>query len=158
MTVFYNPAQQRARAAWRLLLQAAFFLVPALFVSSLLPPFLASTWGRGTLDYLPVITHGLLLTWLLFVCWLAARFLDHRPFREFGFHFSRAWWRDLVFGLVLGAALMLAIFLVERAAGRITVRRVLAVAGNGISLPGALIVGAIGYIFVGIYEELCFRG
>ncbi|MGE5602552.1 MAG: lysostaphin resistance A-like protein, partial [Nitrososphaerales archaeon] len=40
----------------------------------------------------------------------------------------------------------------------ITVRRVLAVAGNGISLPGALIVGAIGYIFVGIYEELCFRG
>jgi membrane protease YdiL (CAAX protease family) len=110
------------------------------------------------LAWLPLIRQLWPLAFILLACWLAARFLDHRPFRDLGFHFSRAWWRDFVFGLVLGAVLMLAIFLAERAAGWITVTGVLSGPARGGSLATALIVAAAGYVLVAIYEELYARG
>ena len=158
MNIFYNPAQQRIRAAWRIILLAALFLVPGLLVLSFIPRPLATLFGRDALAFLSVINGILLSAVLLFACWLAARFFDRRPFRDFGFRFGRAWWRDFVFGLLLGAALMLGIFLVEWAAGWITVQGTLVVTGRGVSLPGALILGAISFAFVGFYEELFFRG
>jgi membrane protease YdiL (CAAX protease family) len=158
MNVFYNSAQRRIRAAWRLVLLAVLFLAPALLATSAVPQFLAAAWGGKARPYLAVILGLLLVAVILFNFWLAARFFDRRPFRDFGFHFDRAWWRDLVFGLALGAALMLAIFLVQWAAGWISVRGTLAVSGRGVSFAGALILGTISFVCVGIYEELFARG
>jgi uncharacterized protein len=158
MNIFYNPAQGRIRAMWRLVLLAILFLVPALLAISVMPRLVAALFGRDALAFLGVINGTLLSGVLLLACWLAARFLDRRPFRDFGFRFGRAWWRDFAFGLLLGALLMLGIFLVERAAGWISVQGTLAVTGRGVSLLGALILGAISFAFVGLYEELFFRG
>ena len=53
--------------------------------------------------------------------WISGRFIDRRPFAGFGFHLNRRWWADLDFGLLLGAVLVVGIFLVEYALGWVTV-------------------------------------
>ena len=95
---------------------------------------------------------------VLIVLWLGSRWVDRRPFSALGLRLSRRWWRDLVFGMALGALLMAGIFAVQLAAGWITLRpgapsgapawaRVLALMG-GLSL----------FVAVGVGEECVTRG
>lgn len=158
MNLFFNSVQRRIRAAWRLVVLAVLFLLPALLTVNTLPRVLRTAWDGAVLPFLGVINGVLLVALMVVLFWLAARFLDRRPLREYGFHFSPTWWRDLIFGLVLGAALMLAIFLIERAAGWITVRGTFVLQAHGVSVAGALVLGALSYVCVGIYEEAFARG
>jgi uncharacterized protein len=181
MNIFYNPTQVRVRAAWRLILTAIIcwigtlspriVLVPlvmwSLSAKGLLTPQVMSDQAAlnsllaneaANLAWLSLVRQLWPLTFILLACWLASRFLDHRPFRDFGFHFSRGWWRDFAFGLALGAGLMLGIFLVEAAVGWIRITGVLPAPPRGGSLAVLLVVGAAGYILVAIYEELFARG
>lgn len=86
--------------------------------------------------------------------WLAGRYVDRRRFVDFGLRIDREWWLDCGFGLALGGALMTGIFLVELAAGWITVTAVLA----GETLLAGAITAVVLFVFVGIYEELLLRG
>ena len=90
--------------------------------------------------------------------WLAGRLLDRRPFADFGFHLDRDWWVDFGFGLGLGAALMLIIFLIEVAAGWVTVTGTFATGRADASFLPAILVPLIGFLAVGFHEELFFRG
>lgn len=174
---FWNPVQCRVRAFWRLLLQGmalyigilAFGIAIGLAVGLWL--FLRSG-GRGvggidvqalstvarTNPLFRLVDAGVSLAAILFTVWLAGRVLDRRRFRDFGFHFSRAWWRDLGFGLLLGALLMVLVFAVELALGWVRLRGIFAPGAMGIPfLPG--FVGALlMFIVVGISEELWARG
>ncbi len=89
--------------------------------------------------------------------WLAGRFLDHRPFTHFGFHINTNWLIDLVFGLALGALLMTGIFLVEWAAGWVTVTDTFHVE-SGHSFAVSIIPSLVFFVAVGIYEEMLSRG
>jgi len=89
---------------------------------------------------------------------LAARFLDRRPFAAFGFHLRRGWWLDLGFGLVLGALLMAGVFLIERAAGWVTVTGTLVTDTGRLSFAPALLGALVLFLCVGVYEELYARG
>jgi CAAX protease family protein len=159
--IFWNAEQRRVRALWRICALLAIFVVSTL-VFSLLFGLVAVGLSGGSLDptATAVIVAGsaaALLAALLGI-WLAGRFLDRRPFADFGFHLVRGWWLDLGFGLVLGALLMSAIFLAERAVGWV------AIAGTfwrpNSSQPFALAILAPLSIFlcVGVYEELLTRG
>lgn len=146
MNIFYNPEQARIRAGWRLLLVSTVFLA-GMLLTALLP--------SSSLFFVRMAPYLMLA---LFVCWAGARFLDHRPFRDLGFHLSRGWWRDFAFGLALGGVLMLGIFLAELSLGWLTVTRVLVEPARGGLLARYVVAGAIGYMLVGFYEELIFRG
>ena len=92
--------------------------------------------------------------------WLAGRHLDHRKFKDYGFHFSKRWWLDFVFGLVLGTLLFCIVFLFERAMGWVKVVGYFqnqrdGYAGMPFVIP--LIMGLVFYIIVGLYEEILFR-
>jgi uncharacterized protein len=54
------------------------------------------------------------------VLYLASRTLDHRRLSDYGFQFSRTWWTDLGFGLVLGALLLFGVLAVELVVGWVT--------------------------------------
>lgn len=90
--------------------------------------------------------------------WLAARFLDRRKFVDFGLRINRRWWQDLGFGLALGAGLMLLIFLVEYAAGWITVTGSFDSGYDNLSFGTAFIGALTVFLAVGIYEEVLSRG
>jgi uncharacterized protein len=133
-------------------------------------------WGFG-----PAILHRLLGEWVRLLAgdrgqWLAsiyldllrlfavllaallvARFVDHRPLADWGFHFDRRWWLDLVFGMALGALLMCAIFAVQWALGWVTISGFWS-APAGVPFAAAILAPLVLAIVVSVSEELLARG
>jgi membrane protease YdiL (CAAX protease family) len=107
---------------------------------------------------LPVIGGVAGLGGALLSVWLAGRFLDRRPFADFGFHLSGGWWLDLLFGMVLGALLMTTVFLVQFGLGWVTVTGSFESLVPGAPFWLAVIVPAVHFVCVGFYEELVSRG
>lgn len=96
---------------------------------------------------------------------LSARFVDRRTLRDLGLERSRAWWADLGFGLVLGAALPAFVFAVELAAGFVAVTDLVRFrtgssipVGSGVPAWLALALVFAYFVAVGLFEELLFRG
>jgi len=177
MNPFYNPAQRRLRAFWRLLIQIVLFLLGTIAFGLAIVLAAAGIWlaagqipageaaDSSAFSWLMVekmvgsswlgllLTLGSLLVMLL-TFWVAGRFLDRRSFKDFGFHFDAAWWRDLAFGLALGALLMVLIFGAELAAGWVTITGTLQSLESGVGLVQGLAL----FVCVGIYEEMLSRG
>jgi membrane protease YdiL (CAAX protease family) len=155
--LFWNREQRRLRALYRILLWG--IILAVLSGLSQIPLVLFATSpgnGAGNSAIIPAASMAALLLAIVLATALAGRLLDRRPFRGFGFHFSRRWWIDFAFGLILGAGLMTAIFLVELAAGWVSVTGTFAPAGS--SFTGELWVAVVVFLCVGIEEELTTRG
>jgi membrane protease YdiL (CAAX protease family) len=177
--LIWNSRQRRLRALWRVLIQGGLFLVGDSLLTFSLGLVVAaiftarggfSSGANGTQDLSVFLTSffsfsqwgstlfGLIsLVMILLTCLLAARLLDRRPFADYGFHFSRRWWRLFGFGLLLGAGLMAFIFLAELAAGWVKITGFLRPGASG-SFWGEIGLAGILFICVGIYEELLVRG
>jgi membrane protease YdiL (CAAX protease family) len=170
--LFLEEGTGRPRALWRLLFQYSAYRVAApLLVNLLAIAWLLIRSGReigasGELDAsslssspaLPLLGGIAALTAVLLSVWFAGRFLDRRPFVDFGFHLSGGWWLDLCFGMALGALLMSAIFLVELGLGWITVTSAFRSLAPGTPFALAMLLPTMVYVCVGVYEELLFRG
>ena len=167
MNPFWNSTERRLRSLVRIGLQLVLYLLFALglvFVMSdlimpLLPgdsPLLAirirNNFLLGELTS-PLIALGATLLSMF----LAARYLDRRLFRDFGFHRGSGWWRDFFVGLGLGAMLMALIFLVEMSLGWLRITGFLT-ARDGNPFWLGIAVDLITFISVGIYEEMLMRG
>ena len=148
--MFVN-GEGRLRAGWRLLFQFLMNYTAAAFVGSLL---LAAGTVRSSSPNVALYAGAALVA--VASVWVAGRFLDRRPFSGFGLRLNRAWWSDFGFGLLLGASLISGIFLVELAAGWITVTGTLR-AVDGAFFP-AILAPVVLFLCVGFYEELVSRG
>lgn len=149
--LFWNTHQRRPRARWRLVVMGmVFFLLSA--VSQVLIFGLENEWVLRFVYPASSIAVSLL------VLWLAGRFLDRRPLPDFGLRLNRAWWLDLGFGLLLGALLMALIFLVELAAGWVTVTGTFHTPTAAALFWPAILFGLWHFIAVGISEEVVSRG
>jgi uncharacterized protein len=161
---FWNVNERRLRALWRIILQLVLMVV-AVGLLTAVPMIVISllSGSQPNLETFGVASLGtfstvVTLVGVLLSMWLASLLLDRHRMGDFGFHFSRAWWRDLLFGLMLGAALMAGIFLVELAAGWISIRGTFETAQAGQPFLAALIDPIIIFLCVGIYEEALSRG
>jgi len=177
MNPFYNKEQRRLRALWRILIQGGLFLIGLTVISTVLGVIMMiilAANGQVKLDLFlnqdalteMVMSLGggwffalngvgtVVVVFLSFL--LAGWLLDRRKFADFGFHFSRLWWLDLGFGLTLGAILMVFIFVIELAAGWITIESFFQTNAN--SFMSGWLAALVGFISVGIYEEMLFRG
>jgi uncharacterized protein len=168
----WNRTERRPRAPFRVVLTLLLIGVCTLFstalvgvlgVRSVLVASLAPTATGAAGSLVRALSLSLMAIATVVGIWASARLLDRRPFRTFGFALDRNWWLDLGFGLALGAGLMIAIVLVERAAGWVTVSGTVGallasgptvLTGAGVRLLAALCL----FVAVGIYEELLFRG
>ncbi|GAB4565696.1 MAG: hypothetical protein Kow0047_16480 [Anaerolineae bacterium] len=160
---FWNPQQHRLRLLWRLIAFALVFMASLLLLGAVIGFALASA-GRLpgpesaadlTQAAVPMMFMTLVATW--FSTWVAGRIIDRRPFADYGFALDRIWWRDVVFGLVLGAFLMTLIFLAEWAAGWIRIVGTFHTP-EGTSFFSSMAQPVIVFLCVGIYEELLSRG
>ncbi|HEX4992471.1 MAG TPA: type II CAAX endopeptidase family protein [Rubrobacteraceae bacterium] len=167
MRPFFDEGTGRLRAPWRLLLQyLAYTVAVPLFANLLAGAFLMAGMGAGSSGtsalagspLLPVIGGVAGLGGALLSVWLAGRFLDRRPFAEFGFHLSGGWWLDLLFGMALGALLMTTVFLVQSGLGWVTVTGSFESLVPGAPFWLAVLVPATLFVCVGFYEELVSRG
>jgi uncharacterized protein len=167
---FFDGDRRRLRAPLRLLLQYLGYkiLVP-LFVNLLAVTWLVAGRGAGSsggLDtfvlagspVLPLIGSGASLLGVLLSVWLAGRYLDRRPFTDFGFHLNGRWWLDLLFGMALGALLMTGVFLIQLSLGWVTVTGVLESSLPDAPFWLATLIPVAVFLCVGFYEELLSRG
>lgn len=163
--VFWNIEEGRVRAGWRVLVQTGAWLVllligqmllNGLVLDVLIPDPQSASVGmiqivRSVLQLMSPLLMGITV-------WLAGRYLDRRSLAGFGLHLDGEWWGDFSFGLLLGALLMTLVFLVERAAGWVRVTDYFVTPKGGlIFIPGIMLV-LIGYLAVGIGEEMWSRG
>jgi membrane protease YdiL (CAAX protease family) len=167
--LFLEEGTGRPRALWRLIFQYWTYRVTALLLTNLLvfawllvrPGQEAPSTGRldaSTLSGSPVLPLIAALVGVFLSVWLAGRLLDRRRFADFGFHLNGAWWLDLVFGMVLGALLMTAIFLIQLRLGWITVTATFEPVVPGTPFAPAVLLPAAVFLGVGVYEEVLFRG
>jgi membrane protease YdiL (CAAX protease family) len=166
--LFWNTDESRFRLAWRLtaqtLLLTILYFGALIIISPILAPLLSG--GEMTTDGLtrmlsenpPVFAVTSLATLGAIVASVAVagRSVDRRHLAVW-FRLDRAWWADFAFGLALGAVLMTLIFLVELAAGWITVEETLRSPAD-YSFVGAFLLVLVGFLCVGTYEELLTRG
>jgi membrane protease YdiL (CAAX protease family) len=179
--IFYNHPEGRLRSFWRLLIGfllgflslgalktlarylLAFFLALAAQI-----PFSALGNARQLAEQIDTVYHQvpliaglyslIILAGVVLAFLLVARWIDRRPWRDYGFHFSTAWWRDLVFGLLLGALLIAVVFGVEALLGWESIRGVIENDRPDFPFWQLLMNSLIAYLLVGVQEELFFRG
>ncbi|MBC8506636.1 MAG: CPBP family intramembrane metalloprotease [Anaerolineales bacterium] len=154
--IFCNKEQARLRAGFRILIQLTvfFFLMKGLAALLGVPSDIASNLPL----YVFLAVAGVRLFRVLISVWLSGRFLDRRPFADFGLRLDKCWWQDLVFGLGLGILLIGSVFLIELAAGWLTISDTFHTANSEGSFILKLIVFVILFICVGFSEELMYRG
>ena len=151
--LFWNTAEARLRAGWRVVvfLIASFVVGVALLrLRALLATLLPAIYGSAV----EAIVYLLLIGGILL---LASRVLDHRRLIDYGFHLSREWWTDLGFGLALGTLLLLGILVLELAMGWIKVTGTLANA-PGQPFAATILVGVLAVLAVAVGEEVTWRG
>jgi membrane protease YdiL (CAAX protease family) len=162
LTLFWNPAENRLRLAWRLaglglllLITLPFFQAAAALAGSALFPPPSFSWDSPLTLVVLGLASGLAVA--LSVA-LAARVLDRRRFQDLGFQLSPPWGKDFGLGLGLGALLMTLIFGAELALGWIEIRGVTFSPNGFPAFPGGLALSTLFYLAVGFYEELFSRG
>lgn len=148
--IFYNKSEQRLRAGWRILIHL--IAVIAFVIGG---GFLASQVPDGPVS--EVVDSLVYLVAVLLATWLVGRFIDRRRFAAFGFHLNAGWWADLVFGLVLGAALMSGVVAIMLNLGWATFSQESATDLNA-PIAAAFAIQVWTLIVVGINEEVVFRG
>lgn len=166
MRLFLEEGTGRPRAVWRLLGQ---FVAFALLTTVVAGP-LGALWNLGraavggpagpaagspALFFIGSLSS---LVAVFLSMWLAARFLDRRPFGDFGLHLSGGWFLDLLFGMLLGAALMTFVFLAELALGWVSVTGSFETVEPGAPFALAMLLPVGIFLCVGIYEEMLSRG
>ncbi len=178
MNPFYNREQRRLRALWRILIQGGLFFMGLALVGAIVgivAVFFMAASGQADLQILTdqqAITDMIMSLgsgWffalngvgtvivIVLTFFLAGWLLDRRKFVDFGFHFSGRWWADFGFGLFLGAILMVFIFLMELAFGWVSIESFFQ-ARSPIDFLSSILAALLGFIAVGIYEEMLFRG
>ena len=148
----------RVRSGWRFTV----FLI-ALFA---LLGILGGIGGAITF-YLPIgfsensllaftLPYFILLVSVVFIGWLCGRFLEGLPFRALGSWFTQNWLKDLVLGLVFGAAAMGVAALITVIFGATSFQFNLAAGQSAILLTLAVSFGI--FIVGAASEEALFRG
>jgi len=161
---FWNPEEQRLRFVWRILI-FLLVLVPIVALAqmafySLAPDLVdALQTGKSGLQLLQgmTIVEWIILVGLVLTMTIMGRWIDRRPWADYGFHFGRHWWQDLLFGLFLGALLMSGIFLIEYLLGWVTITDTFRTF-EGLSFWQAILWPIALFLAVGIFEELLARG
>lgn len=150
MNIFFNKNENRVRAGWRIAGQ--FFLaiiIGALFTSI----FRALIPSNDSLIFGISMLLGTLIS-----TWAATRGLDKRLWTDYGLQLDRQWLKECGIGLVVAAVAVSVIFIIEYAAGWLTISNYGWQAKSNNSYLWAFVSYFLLMVCVGFYEELTARG
>lgn len=154
--LFSSPAT-RLRSGWRLLIHALLCLTLA--VAFALPFAVLNSLGRLPLGaFEPAFSSGVVGLAVVLGTWMARRGLDRRSLTSLGLQRSPHAVRDLWFGIGLGGVLMGLIFVAESAAGWLRVESFAWQTESAAFASHQLVLVALFFVAVGVYEELLSRG
>lgn len=150
-SIFYNVEEKRVRAFWRVAIQFIFFYYLITEIPPLISDYITSDF------YFEFIIELFFLFSALLTVFLSVKILDKRDFRVLGLFFNKKWVYEFGIGLALGAGIFLLVFIIQLAAGWVEIDSFMY---NETGLPFfiAITIRLLGYIAVGITEELFCRG
>ena len=159
MDLFLEEGSGRLRALWRLAIQYWAYWELVQLSNLLLAAWVSiGSDGPGASVLLPLLSRVAGLLAVIMSVWLAGRLLDRRPFSAFGFHLGAGWWIDLLFGMVLGALLMTAVFLIELGLGWVRVTGTFETYGTDAPFAVCMLLPIAAFLCIGFYEETISRG
>ncbi len=168
ISVFWNPEENRPRAVIRLIIFVIVLVFCSFAITMLFYSLFSSTSGTeaasteslsvGAFIFMMVVQLLLYLAPLGVTLWFMGKYIDRRPFQDFGFHLTKIWWRDLGFGLLLGGGLMTLVFLLERTFKLVYFYPAAINKIEPIPFAVVFITEAFFFISVGLYEEALVRG
>jgi uncharacterized protein len=156
-TLFWNRTERRLRAGIRVCIYFGLWGFGPALLHSIVGPSLTLAMGVDLRWLASILLDLSRLVVVLLALWLVARFVDHRPLVAYGLRMDRRWWVDLVFGMALGLLLMTAIFVVEWAAGWVTITGYWS-APAGVPFFVAIWTPVLLFVVVAVAEEVLSRG
>jgi membrane protease YdiL (CAAX protease family) len=155
--LFISPDERRLRAFWRLLGQfallfvcLALFGIPLGILYTLIPTSsLSSIFNLGLLVQFFAVTLSV---------YLARKYFDRRTFASLGLKWNSQAVRDGVVGILIAALLMALVYLIESAAGWLTVNSFAWETHSFSQMIFGIASIIFAYIIVGWTEELISRG
>lgn len=150
---FWNHSEGRPRALWRIIGALAVVLVaPGLIYSQTVQPlelhFLVAGLAANALYTAAAVL--VLVTW--------ARHVDRRPLRAYGLRIDRRWLTMLGVGALVGMIGWGGALATDLLLGWAAVEVLFSAGESSLPLAVGLAVGLAQFTFVGIWEELVFRG
>ncbi len=167
--IFLCSDERRLRSGWRLILQYALMtalgitLSPlTLLLGSLAFPGrsmgdVAEEFSKGSNTIALLIGLGITACAVTVSAYLARRVLDRRSFRSLGLEATGAA-RGLLFGFLVAALMMAAIFAAEWALGWLRFEGLAWQTGGAPPVAGNLLIWLAVFVIVGWHEELLCRG
>jgi hypothetical protein len=148
--VVWGQQHGRVRAIWRI-------LVPVLagFLALRFTGVAALTFDLNRGEMMVVAFGGTTLV-MLGVIGISARYLDHRPLRQYGYRLSREWWQNLIIGTGFGALIVAMTVVIALSTDSLRVTSATLV--PDVALLGWLLVFFAAFVGVAFYEEFIYRG
>lgn len=150
---FWNQTEQRPRALWRVLGA----LVVALAVPSMLG-IVALHPLDLPMAIVQLVSNGIAVLVAIVVVVVWARYVDRRKIRAYGFRLDRHWW----FMLGLAASITLlgwgGALATDVTLGWASITAFVSPGAGEISFWPSFVAFALAWVFVGVWEEVIFRG
>lgn len=150
---FWNQQENRVRALWRILGA----VVVALLIPSLLTAFVIQPLALP-LALMNLVSNVIAALIAIGVAVVWARYVDRRQLQAYGFHLTSTWWRMLVLGGLVGLLGWGGALATDLALGWAAVTAVFSPGTGELSFWFSFLLFAMAYVFVGLWEEIIFRG
>lgn len=150
---FWNRSENRIRALWRILgALIGVFVVSGVVNAILIRPLDAPLAGRNLASngIIALVAVGLWVVW--------ARYVDRRDLRAYGFRLDERWWRMLGLGVLVALIGWGGALVTSLALGWASVASTLSPGTGDLPFAASFVAFVVGWVFVGIWEELVFRG
>jgi hypothetical protein len=163
--LFLNPRTKLLRSGWRAAAFLAVLTLPQWLISLVFTSVKTESSAVFEVNLAMIFTYAVLVAWVALVSWLCLRFLDHLGLRSLGFGLHRNWWREILTGFTISAAMIAAVVGLQALGGG--TRMALNPTwwkGNGVDAAGLFltireVLLALGLlILAGAFEELVYSG
>jgi len=153
------------RGGWRAAAFLALLTLPQWVIALVFTPAKTESGAVFEVNLAMIFTYAVLIAWVALVSWLCLRFLEHLGLRPLGFGLHRNWWREVLIGFIISAAMIAVVVGLQALGGGTRVARSPAWwAGSGVDAAGLFltvkeVLLALGLlILAGAFEELMYRG
>lgn len=150
---FWNRTEQRPRAFWR--------IIGALVVALAVPLVLGVVVLRPLdlpMAVVQLASNGIAALVALVVVVVWARYVDRRAVRDYGFRLDRKWWFMLALGALVALLGWGGALATDIAFGWASIAAVLSPGAGEITFWLSFVAFALAWVFVGVWEEVIFRG
>jgi len=155
--IFISPDERRLRVLWRLVGQVALLLV-CLALFGIPIGILSVLMPESSQNAILILSQLVELFAITLSVFLARKYFDRRTFVSLGLKWDSHATRDIVFGILLAALLMTLVYLIEWAAGWLTVKSFAWETQSTVQVIFGIAAIALTYVIVGWSEELLSRG